>query len=255
MRWSPGDYLRFAGARARPALDLLARLPDTGPPVIWDLGCGTGEITLELARRRPGATVSGLDTSPEMLAAARESDRDGRVRWVEGDIAAWRPGEPPGLVFSNAALHWLDGHDALFPSLAGSLAPGGALAVQMPRNSDEPTHTVLEEVASRPRWQGRVAHLTGRRPVAEPAAYYDLLAPSCTTVDVWETVYLQRLEGVDPVARWVEGAAARPYLACLGDDGPAFLAEYAAAVRPHYPPRADGTTLLPFRRLFLIATR
>ncbi len=206
-----------------------------------------------LAARWPHARVTGLDSSPEMLQTAR---REGsRVEWVRDDISAWSPREPADLVFANASLHWVDDHDTLFPALASALADGGVLAVQMPRNFDEPSHRVLSEVAGRERWVGRVGHRAGWRPVDPPAAYFDRLAPLCSSVDLWETVYFHVLHGDDAAAEWVKGTAARPYLDDLGDDAEAFFGEYAAALRPHYPPRPDGTTLFRFRRLFLIATR
>lgn len=220
---------------------------------MWDLGCGTGEITRLLADRWPGAAVHGLDRSPEMLAEAGAAPS--AVDWVEGDIAAWEPERPAGLVFSNAALHWVPGHDRLFPRLARSLAPGGMLAVQMPRNTSEPSHRVLSDVARRERWEERVGYRAGWEPVGPPDAYLDLLLPHCGTVDVWETVYHHVLTGEDAVARWVEGAACRPFLDDLGDDAAEFLAEYADALRPHYPRRSDGTTRFPFRRLFIVARR
>jgi trans-aconitate 2-methyltransferase len=187
--------------------------------------------------------------------AARSADTGGAVGWVGGDIAAWAPRQPAGVVLANASLHWVAAHDTLFPRPASTLAPGGVLAVQLPRNSDRPSHRILAEIAARPRWRDRVGGVAGPVPVDGPTAYHDRLAPHCAEVDIWETVYLQVLQGPDPVARWVESTAARPYLAALGPDGGAFLAEYAEAVAEHYPARPDGTTLFPCRRLFVIATR
>ncbi|MCJ7725879.1 MAG: trans-aconitate 2-methyltransferase, partial [Acidimicrobiia bacterium] len=143
----------------------------------------------------------------------------------------------------------------LFPALAESLAPGGVLAAQMPRNFDEPTHRVLYEVARRKRWSPRVGQRAGWCPVDEPVAYFDRLAPVCRTVEIWETAYFHLLHGEDAAAQWVKGTAARPYLEDLGDDAEEFFAEYAAELRTHYPPRPGGATVLPFRRLFAIATR
>lgn len=254
LTWDPDRYLAFACQRLLPARDLLGRIPEIDPQVIWDLGCGTGAMTLEIAGRWPGAEVHGLDSSAEMLAAAREADPDEWVRWVQGDIAGWAPDRPADLIFANASLHWVPDHDDLFPRLAGCLRPGGVLAVQMPRNFDEPSHRVLAEVARRPEWRGTVGHLVRPSPVDLPDAYRRRLA-ACPRVEVWETRYRQVLKGPDPVARWVEGTAARPYLAALGDRSAAFMADYRQAVEPHYPPGPDGTTPFPFLRLFVIATR
>jgi len=229
------------------------QIPDIDPATIWDLGCGTGSITRMLAARWPRAAVQGLDSSPQMLETARAGGCE--VTWVQGDIAGWSPPDPAGLVFANASLHWLDDHNTLFPALASALAPGGVLAVQMPRNFDEPSHRVLYEVAGQGRWVDRVGHRAGWRPVDSPAAYFDRLAPVCGEINLWETVYFHVLQGEDAAAQWVKGTAARPFLEDLGDDAEEFFAEYTDALRPHYPPRADGSTLFPFRRLFAIATR
>ena len=187
-----------------------------------------------------------------MLTTAREVPG---IRWVEGDIADWSADGPADLIFANASLHWLDDHDELFPRLVASLAPGGVLAVQMPRNFDEPSHRVLYEVARLEPWADRVAHRAGWQPVDEPPVYHDRLAPVCSRVEVWETVYYQVLRGENAAAEWVKGSAARPFLEDLGDDAEMFYAEYTRRLQPHYPRRPDGTTLFPFRRLFLIATR
>lgn len=249
VSWDPDRYLCFEAPRLRPALDLMARLPETAPATVWDLGCGTGHITALLADRFPAATVRGLDSSPDMLS---QTPPGTRVEWVEGDIATWAPAEPADLTFSNAALHWVPDHDALFPRLASHLAPGGVLAVQMPRNFDEPSHSLLRELAAAPRWRERTGHIPGPPPVAEPGDYLAWLGPYLSGIDTWETIYTQILEGDDPVARWTRSTAARPYLEAAGDAADDFFAEYAAAVRRAYRRRADGTTLFPFRRLFLV---
>lgn len=236
-------------------MDLIRAIPDIDPATIWDLGCGTGAITRMLAARWPDANVHGLDSSESMLAEATDGDPDATVSWVVGDISDWSPETPIDLVFANASLHWVDDHDTLFSNLVGQLSQGGVLAVQMPRNFGEPSHQVLYEVARRPRWEARVGHRAGWCPVDEPSRYFDRLSPLCSDVDLWETEYFQGLHGEDAVAEWVKGTAARPFLDDLGDEGEAFFAEYAAAVRSHYPRRSNGSTLLPFRRLFLIATR
>jgi trans-aconitate 2-methyltransferase len=248
MRWDPARYLEFAGPRLRPAVDLVARI-EVDPQQVWDLGCGTGMVTALLADRWPTARIHGLDSSPEMLAEARGRED---IDWVLGDIAEWEPDTPVDVVTCNAALQWVDGHLAMLPRLASHTR---VLAVQMPRNFDAPSHVILAETALSGRWRDRVGHLHRTRPVASAEEYYDALAPVVDRIDIWETEYVHVLEGDDPVARWVSGTAARPFVEALGLDGEAFLEEYAARVRGVYPRRPDGTTLLPFRRIFLVASR
>lgn len=250
-RWDPERYLEFAEHRSRPALDLLARI-DADPREVWDLGCGTGNVTGHLRDRWPKAAVHGLDSSPDMLAVARRIDG---IEWVEGDLSAWDPPVPPDLVVSNAALQWVDEHASLLPMLIERLADGGVLGVQMPRNHDAPSHSLLAETARSARWRGRVGHVVRRPPVGEPAFYHDVLAPITDRLDIWETEYLQVLHGPDPVARWSRSTAARPYLDAAGDEADDFMREYAERLRAAYPQRDDGTTLFGFRRLFIVATK
>lgn len=254
-RWDPSQYLRFADQRARPALELLARVPAAAPAVVYDLGCGAGNVTRLLADRWPAARVTGVDASSEMLAQAATTPT--AIRWVEADLSTWQPDEPADVLYSNATLHWLPDHGALFPRLVAALRPGGSLAVQMPQSFASPSHVLMRET---------LVDVTGRTgsetilgslasPVGDPAWYYDLLAPRAATVDVWTTEYLHVLHGEDPVLEWVKGTGLRPTLERLGDDErPRFLAEYARRLRAAYPRRPDGTTLYPFRRLFVVAT-
>ncbi|XXT39896.1 trans-aconitate 2-methyltransferase [Sorangium sp. So ce513] len=250
--WDPVQYLRFEDQRARPAVDLLGRIALTVPGEIVDLGCGAGNITRLVAQRFPDRGVVGVDSSPEMLARARVVLPG--ARFLEGDIARFVPAAPPALIFSNAALHWLDDHPALFPALLGRLAKGGVLAVQMPRNHGAPSHTAMVEVSRTPRFRGKLAAIVRESPVAEPRVYYEVLAPHAAQIEIWETEYLHVLEGESPVVEWTKGTTLRPLLAALDDDERAdFLAEYGRRVAAAYPRAADGKTPFPFRRLFLVA--
>ena len=203
--WDPDQYARYAAERERPALDLLARLPgDLQPREAWDLGCGAGAQAAWLKRRWPGAVVRGLDADAAMLAEARR--RPEAVEWIQGDIAGWSPERPADLVFSNAALQWLDDHEALFPALAARLAPGGVLAVQMPMSHGEAWHRTLRETAADGPWAASLAGVGSVRPLAAAADYWRWLRPLCET-EVWTTTYLHALTGPDPVVEWMRGSS------------------------------------------------
>lgn len=256
--WDPAQYLAYADERGRPARDLLARVPLPAPGAIYDLGCGAGNVTALLAERWPGARIIGVDSAPAMLARARETLPT--VEWQEADLAAWRPTTVPDLIFSNAALHWLDDHEALFPRLFKALASGGVLAVQMPRNYMAPSHRLIVEVAGAEPWRDRLAaavrRYQGDGPVATPAVYDRLLAPEAAAMDIWETEYMHKLTGADPVLGWLRSTALRPVLGAL-DAGQQdqFLGDLGERLDAAYPPGADGSVLFPFRRLFIVATR
>lgn len=246
--------MAYGGERLRPALDLIARIPAIAPRHVFDLGCGTGSATRLLAEPWPGATVTGVDASTDMLEAARAGG--GGIRWIEADLAGWTPEEQPDLLFSNAALHWLDDHPALFPRLLGLLPPGGVLAVQMPNNFAAPSHRAIAELADDERWRERLLALIRPAPVAPPERYLEMLLSLATRVDVWETTYWHVLGGEDPVPAWTGGSALRPVLAALDDNERRdFMAAYAGRMRAAYPRRDNGLTLFPFRRLFIVAVR
>ena len=252
--WDPAQYLKFGDERLRPALDLMARIDLAAPGAVYDLGCGTGVLARLMAERWPAARVTGVDGSPDMLEKARTDG--GTVDWVAADLARWRPDGPADLIYSNAALHWLDDHAALFPRLMAGLAPGGVLAVQMPRNFDAASHTCMAEAAAAGPWRDTLAGVPRQTQVAPPEIYYDLLAADAASLDIWETVYTHVLDGASPVVEWTRGTALRPLLDALeGEAADAFLADYTARIARAYPPRPDGRTLFPFRRLFLIAVK
>ena len=258
--WDPDQYHRFTDHRLRPALDLLARVPASGASLVHDLGCGSGNVTRIIAERFPAAFVAGIDSSSEMLAEA--AGTPGRIEWVRADITQWEPERAPDLIYSNAALHWLDGHAALFPRLFGFLAPGGCLAVQMPLSYSMPSHVLMRETLADGSVDGSrlgdetLAAAVARRWVLDAGEYHDLLAPQASSLDIWETEYLQRLEGDDPVLEWVRSTGLRPILNGLhGAERERFIDVYRKRLRRAYPHRADGSTLYPFRRLFVVAMR
>lgn len=251
MPWDPAQYLSFGSERLRPALDLLARVPLEAPRLVVDLGCGPGHVTRILQARWPSARVLGVDRSPEMLSRA-STDVPGPA-WRQADLATWAPEAPVDLLFANASLHWLEDHAALFPRLMGFLSPGGCLAVQMPRNHDRPSHQAAFAVAEEGPWRERLVPRLRRQPVSEPETYLEWLAPRAATLDIWETDYVHRLEGPEPVVAWTRGSLLVPLLEALEpDEREAFLAAYRDRLRRAYPPDASGRTTFRFRRLFIV---
>jgi len=251
--WNPTTYLQFADERSRPFFDLLAQVGSTAPESVVDLGCGPGQLTATLAERWPGAQVAGLDSSPEMIDRAAEHASD-RVSFAVADLRRWRPSTPVDVLVSNATLQWVPGHRDLLPGLVDSLSPGGWLAFQVPGNFDEPSHTLLHQLAADPRFAAATSGV--ERPSAFDAATYlsDLSELGCV-VQAWETTYLHVLTGPDPVFRWISGTGARPVLQALTEQQRAeFEPEYRALLTDAYPATASGT-VLPFRRVFVVARR
>lgn len=252
MPWDPAQYLKFADQRLRPAIDLLNRVDLAEPREVYDLGSGTGNVTRLLKLRWPNARVTGVDGSAEMLAKATAAMPE--ITWQRADLSLFHPPRPADLLYSNAALHWLGDHGSLFPALLADLPPGGVLAVQMPRNFLAPSHTAIAEAARMGAWRSKIEPLLRPSPVAEPAFYYDLLASRTAHLDIWETEYLQVLEGENPVKEWTKGTWLRQFLDALEEpERSGFETSYASLVARAYPRRADGRTLFPFRRLFIIA--
>lgn len=251
MAWDPARYLEYADERGRPFVELLARVPAEHPDTVVDLGCGAGNLTDLLAARWPLARVTGIDSSPEMVARAREGDS-----WVDyrlADLREWITGdEQADVVVSNAALQWVPGHLDLLPRLVERVAPGGWLAFQVPGNFDQPSHTLRDQLAAESSYADHVGDVV--RPDAHDAAtYLDALVALGCEVDAWETTYLHVLQGNDPVFAWVSGTGARPTLDALPTGlREEFVVEFKRRLREAYPPGPHGT-VMPFRRVFVVA--
>lgn len=263
VAWDPTQYLKFGSERLRPALDLLARVPLDAPASVVDLGCGAGNVTQWLRRRWPDVAtrITGVDASPEMLERARKAEAS--AQWVQADIAGWQPDGLVDLIFSNAALHWLPGHAGLFARLFGFLRPGGVLAVQMPNQTHAPSHQAIGEVIDAGPWRADLKqdlHARRLKPIAAHADYYDWLIPHAQRIDQWETLYTHVLQGApsgsNAVAEWTQSTSLLPVMSAFDAAGQAwFWADYCRRMHEAYPRRADGTTLFPFRRFFLVAVR
>ncbi|MDQ6873669.1 MAG: trans-aconitate 2-methyltransferase [Actinomycetota bacterium] len=254
--WDPATYQQYGNERGRPFDELLSRVGADRPAVVVDLGCGPGGRTASLLERWPAARVVGVDSSAEMIDAARGHALPGRLEFVEADLREWQPGGPVDVLLSNATLQWVPEHLNLLPGLVEMLAPDGWLAFQVPANFAMPSHSLLSDLRNSPRWRAKVGDGAARTAaVHEPATYLATLAALGLSVDAWETTYLHVLPGDDAVLEWTKGTALRPVFAALNDaEREAFLAEYGAALRAAYPRERFGT-LFPFRRIFVVAQR
>ncbi len=251
--WDPATYLEFSDERSRPFFDLVARVGVTDPAYVVDLGCGPGQLTATLAERWQSARVEGVDSSAQMIGEAR-AHRNDRVHFQLADVVTWQPTAPVDVLISNATLQWVPGHRDLLPRLVDGLSRDGWLAFQVPGNFDEPSHRLLRELAADPRFASATRDV--EHPAAFDAATYlaDLAELGCS-VDAWETTYLHVLTGPDPVFRWISGTGARPVLQALtGEQREAFVVDYKAALRTAHPGQPFGT-LLPFRRVFVVARK
>lgn len=256
MDWSAKQYTAFEDERTRPVRDLLAAVPGRAVLTAVDLGCGPGNSTEVLLQRFPNAAVTGLDSSPDMITAAQT--RLPQLRFRIADIAKWDAAGPFDAILANAVLQWLPNHADLLPRLIAKLAPSGSLAVQMPDNLDEPAHRLMREVAADGPWAAKLADAAGaREAMGTPGWYYGVLRPHCPRVEVWRTTYHHPLAGgADAVVEWFKGSGLRPFLAALDpSEAVSFLAKYRERIADAYPALPDGSVLLPFPRLFLVATR
>jgi trans-aconitate 2-methyltransferase len=252
MTWDPEQYQRFGGERALPFHHLVAAVFDIDPLFVVDLGCGPGALTSTLLDRWPGASVIGVDSSPEMISRARQLAEPGRLLFELGDAGQWAAPQPVDLMLSNACFHWLDDHVSLFDHLLPQLADRGVLAFQVPANHQAPSHTILREICSLPAWRDQLGGLpkTGTK---DPSWYLDELGSRGLDTRVWQTTYHHQLGGEDPVLEWVRGTTLRPVLERLSEDEQgAFESEYAPRLRAAYPAE-KGLTLFPFTRTFVVA--
>ncbi len=256
MSWSAAQYVKFEQERTRPVRDLVARIPLAHVSSAADLGCGPGTSTEVLRERYPDAHIIGVDSSTDMIEASRT--RLPGIAFEIADIRNWRAERLLDVILSNAVLHWLSGHETLLPALMAMLTSGGALAVQLPDNLDQPSHRLVREIAAAGPWAAKLKDAAKARAERHGAEwYFRLLRAHGSHVDVWRTTYFHPLAGgARDIVEWSKGTDLRPFLDPLdATEREEFLARAEAAIAEAYPAEADGTVLLPFPRLFFVATR
>jgi trans-aconitate 2-methyltransferase len=251
--WDPQLYLQFASERTQPAVDLIARIRLAQPARVIDIGCGPGNSTAMLRQRWGDAAIMGLDSSPEMLAAAAQAYPS--EQWLLADAAAWQADLPFDLVFSNAALQWVPDHENLFPHLMAQVAPGGALAIQMPAHYESPLHRVVLEVAQAGDWRHRMDRPRQALTHQSPEFYYRALRPYVKQIDIWETEYYHIVDSPQDIVTWFRATGLRPFLEALESDTQRhdFEQQVLDGYTQAYPSQPDGRVLFPFRRLFMVA--
>jgi trans-aconitate 2-methyltransferase len=251
MPWNPGQYHRFQTERFAPFDDLFSLIKIRDRMRVIDLGCGTGELTRRLADKLPGSEVVGIDSSPEMLERAREYARDG-LRFEPGSIenaeGVW------DLVFSHAAIHWVDDHRSLVPRLLSMLTPDGQLAVQLPSNHGHATHTLIREIAGEEPFRAALDGWNRSAPVLSITEYAELLHENGgEEITVFEKIYASLLENSDALAEWTSGTALVPYFERLPEKlHEPFMERYRERLGLLYSP---GPVFYPFRRILFAATR
>jgi trans-aconitate 2-methyltransferase len=253
--WSAQQYSKFENERNRPVIDLLAHIPATSVKRAVDIGCGPGNSTELLRAHFPAAIVSGMDSSTDMVTAARKRMPD--VSFEVADISTWKGEGQYDVILANAALQWVPDHKTLFPSLISQLNPGGSLAVQMPDNFEEPAHRLMRSTAAEGPWAAKLADASKRVARETAGWYYGELRGQVSTLDIWRTIYYHPLAGGPAaIVEWFKGTGLRPFLDPLNEEEKAaFLAVYTAEIAKVYPVYDNGSVLLPFPRLFIIATR
>ena len=252
MPWNPDQYHKFQTERSAPFYDLLALVELRPNPKVVDLGCGTGELTRQLADQLPNSDVTGLDTSPQMLEAARAAslERPGLV-FEQGDQASltgsW------DLIFSNAALHWSENHTDLIPFLFSRLNPGGQLAVQVPSNHNHISHQIYRETAAEDRFKSILHGFQRYAPVLPIDEYATILfSAGAEEIIVFEKVYAHVLEDADAVVEWISGTALVPYFERLGVHKDAFVDSIRTKMRSAMP---GSPVFFPFRRILFSARK
>jgi trans-aconitate 2-methyltransferase len=248
--WDPGQYEQFERERSAPFFDLLALVEPCPGGHAVDLGCGTGELTRSLHERTGASITLGLDSSSAMLERSASHAGDG-LRFELADIAEWVPPERFDLVFSNAALHWVDDHAALFARLTAALAPGGQLAVQVPANHDHASHLVAERVASEEPFREALGGYVRRAPVLRPELYAELLHRlGYESQHVRLQVYLHVLPGAEAVVDWVKGTLLTDYRRRLSERTyDEFLDRYRALLIAELP--EERPYAFAFKRILL----
>lgn len=250
MPWNPDLYHKFQAQRSAPFYDLLALVDARENLTAIDLGCGTGNLTRDLAQALPNSHVTGLDASPHMLEKAASLSTSNLV-FAQGDQSTLT-GEWD-LIFSNAALQWSENHTELIPDLFNKLNPGGQIAVQIPSNHNHISHQIYRETAEEDMFKFILQGFQRYAPVLSIDDYARILFKSgAEDIIIFEKIYLHILENADAVVEWISGTALVPYFERLGEHKQKFVESIREKMRVAMP---DSPVFYPFRRILFSARK
>lgn len=249
--WNPKSYLQFQKQRTQPAIDLANRVRDCNPKTVADIGCGPGNSTVILKSVFPHAEICGIDNSETMLSKARAAHSDIVFRFGSADNLT----ECYDLLFSNACLQWLPQHETLIPRLMSNLTEHGTLAVQMPKNQQEPLFRIIRAVAAESEWDFSCVHFE-QNDVLSTEAYYKILSSCAARFEMWETAYYHIMPSHQSLIEWVRSTRLRPYLDALNPEEQAeFENRILQEAKEAYPLTEQGEVIFKFNRFFFTANK
>ena len=255
MSWNSEQYLKFKTERTQPAIDLANRIPVQSPADIIDIGCGPGNSTDILKKRYPNAAVVGADNSENMLEAARKNYTDIEFILCDASKELNNIGRKFDVVFSNACIQWVPDHPKLLREMMSLLKEGGALAVQIPMNYDEPIHRIIGEAVKSEKWRDKFSD-PRQFYTLTPEKYYDILAEISSDFSMWQTTYFHRMKSHSDIMEWYKSTGLRPYLEALSHaDKTEFEKDIFREVERAYPKQANGEIIFRFPRLFFTAIK
>jgi len=251
--WNSSQYLMFENERTQPAIDLVNRIYVNDPKMIIDIGCGPGNSTQVLAEKFPNAYILGVDSSSNMIEAAKRNYPNLDFKTCDAGKELSMIDNNFDIVFSNACIQWIPNHNQLLKNMIGLLKTGGILAVQTPVNYEEPIHKIIKEVSTSEKWKSEFTNPRSLYNLTQ-SEYFDLLSEVSSEFSMWETIYLHKLKSYNDIMDWYRGTGLRPYLNALSDEKKKFFEhDIFDRVIKEYPIQKSGNIIFRFPRLFFIA--
>jgi trans-aconitate 2-methyltransferase len=250
MTWDPKKYNEFKEERSKPFHDLTSHIVDKPNLKVIDLGCGTGELTQKLHQKLSNPFVLGIDNSAEMLAKAPIEEnlqfKDKTILEQIADETKW------DLIFSNAALQWIDNHYELFPKIISRIKPGGQLAIQMPQQNENILNKILFQLVQEEPFASYLKNWTRPSPVLTLDEYAKILFENGgKDLVLYEKVYPLISNKKDDFFDFISGSALTVYQERLNDqEFTALTTEFKKRIDSYFP---SVPSIYAFRRLIIYA--